>query len=137
MRTCDPKSFVSVGAAAPDPPTWLFVMYMSAQEQSNKLEAIAIRGFIIFSGDRLLFPKSGSGSRGFRNATIVPYTRENCHLLNTYSGTGHRRFAVSITMRTYPCAYDRPDPVQAKTSPRRLSGLARQPRMAVLRAAPN
>jgi hypothetical protein len=47
-----------VGAAATDPPTWLFVTYMSAQEQSNKLEAIAIRGFIIFSGDRLLFPKS-------------------------------------------------------------------------------
>jgi hypothetical protein len=31
---------------------------MSAQEQSNKLEAIAIKGFIIFSGDRLLFFKS-------------------------------------------------------------------------------
>jgi len=58
MRTCDPKSFVSVGAAAPDPPTWLFVTYMSAQEQSNKLEAIAIRGFIIFSGDHLFFPKN-------------------------------------------------------------------------------
>jgi hypothetical protein len=58
MRTRDPKSFVSVGAAAPDPPTWLFVTYMSAQEQSNKLEAIAIKGFIIFSGARLLFPKS-------------------------------------------------------------------------------
>src|SRR5207248_10168488 len=48
MRTCDPKSFVSVGAPAPVPPTRLLVTYMSAQEQSSKLEAIAIKGFIIF-----------------------------------------------------------------------------------------
>src|SRR5436853_7677729 len=86
MRTCDPKSFVSVGAAAPDPPTWLFVTYMSAQEQSNKLEAIAIRGFIIFSGRPPCSSPRASGSRGFRNATIVPHARENCHLLNSYGG---------------------------------------------------
>src|SRR5438477_12388802 len=49
MRTCDPKSFASVGATERAPPTWLLVTYMSAQEQSSKLEAIAIKGFIIFS----------------------------------------------------------------------------------------
>src|SRR5205814_5747758 len=118
MRTCDPKSFVSVGAAAPDPSTCLFVTYMSAQEQSNKLEAIAIRGFIIFWGDPRALPQEPSGSRGFRDATIVPHARENCHLLNTYGGAGHRRIAVSITMRTYHCAYDPPNPVQAKISPK-------------------
>src|SRR5438874_1370759 len=86
MRTCDPKSFVSVGAAAPDPPTWLFVTYMSAQEQSNKLEAIAIRGFIIFSGRPPALPPEQADRVGFRNATIVPHARENYHLLNSYGG---------------------------------------------------
>src|SRR5438270_12915409 len=59
MRTRDPKSLVSVGAAAPDPPTRLFVTYMSAQEQSNKLEAIAIKGFIIFSATACFSPRAG------------------------------------------------------------------------------
>lgn len=85
MRTCDPKSFVSVGTAAPDPPTWLFVTYMSAQEQSNKLEAIAIRGFIIFPAT-VWSSQEPDGSRGFRNATIVPQKRENCPLLQDLEG---------------------------------------------------
>src|SRR6266567_3537125 len=98
MRTCDPKSFVSVEAAAPDPPTWLFVTYMSAQEQSNKLEAIAIRGFIFFLGRPRALPQEPSGSRGFRDATIVPHARENCHLLNTYTYEGATEaFIVSIS----------------------------------------
>src|SRR5947207_6652937 len=58
MRTCDPKSFVSVGAPATVPPTWLLVTYMSAQEQSSKLEAIAIKGFIIFGATGCSFPRA-------------------------------------------------------------------------------
>src|SRR5205823_13560313 len=58
MRTCDPKSFVSVGAPATVPPTRLFVTYMSAQEQSSKLEAIAIKGFIIFSATDCSSPRA-------------------------------------------------------------------------------
>src|SRR5262252_9395408 len=58
MRTCDPKSFVSVGAPAPAPPTRLLVTYMSAQEHSSKLEVIAIKGFIIFGATVCSFPSA-------------------------------------------------------------------------------
>src|SRR6476659_10493945 len=99
MRTCDPKSFVSVGTAAPDPPTWLFVTYMSAQEQSNKLEAIAIRGFIIFPAT-VWSSQEPDGSRGFRNATIVPQKRENCPLPTTWRAyAGISLQAVSAPIR--------------------------------------
>src|SRR4029453_1994933 len=100
MRTCDPKSFVSVGTAAPDPPTWLFVTYMSAQEQSNKLEVIAIRGFIIFPAT-VWSSQEPDGSRGIRNATIVPQKRENCPLPRTWRAyAGLSLEAVSPTIRT-------------------------------------
>src|SRR5437667_4319621 len=76
MRTCDPKSFVAVGAPATAPPTWLLVTYMSAQEQSSKLEAIAIKGFIIFGATVCSFPKRGR-MRGVRTATIMPHVGED------------------------------------------------------------
>src|SRR4029453_15470005 len=59
------------------------VTYMSAQEQSNKLEVIAIRGFIIFPAT-VWSSQEPDGSRGFRNATIVPQKRENCPLPRTW-----------------------------------------------------
>jgi hypothetical protein len=49
---------------------------MSAQEQSSKLEAIAIKGFIIFGATGYSFHKS-ERMRGFRAATIVPQVGEN------------------------------------------------------------
>jgi hypothetical protein len=71
-------------------------MYMSAQEQSNKLEAIAIRGFIIFSGDRLLFPKSGAD----RVASVMQLscrTRGKFarnHLISTWKASSGEPFIV-------------------------------------------
>src|SRR5437868_253340 len=58
MRTRDPKSFVSVGAPATAPPTRLLVTYMSAQEESSKLEAIAIKRFIILGATASSSPRA-------------------------------------------------------------------------------
>src|SRR5438445_12301806 len=104
MRTCDPKSFVSVGAAAPDPPTRLFVTYMSAQEQSNKLEAIAIRGFIIFRATVCSSPRAGPDRLG-SVMQLSCRTRGKIagnHLVNIWRGELLRAFYPSASQELRP-----------------------------------
>src|ERR1700730_10687096 len=74
----EPKSLVSIGAVPrpPDVATSVLVTYMSAQEQSRMLEAIAMKDSIyVRSAIRPFIGRKRQWLRAF-DATLVPFSGE-------------------------------------------------------------